>query len=384
MTFVGDRVLTHLRDVADHPDLSATKYTLVRRLDRGGMGTVYLVRDTELDRDVALKVLSAEDATGALAERMVREARHIARLEHPNIVPVHDAGRLPDGRVFYVMKLVRGKRLDEWRGENPSLPASLRLFLKVCEAVEFAHAHGVIHRDLKPQNVMVGAFGEALVMDWGLAKALRREAAARGAEDATHASQRAPGATTDAVTHASDHAADRASAAADGARATTLPLTAGAPLATTEHGAVVGTPAYMAPEQARGEIALVDERTDVYSLGAILRFLAAGRGAGDARDGASANGGGGGGIGAASLGSAPAPLRSICAKAMAPEREDRYASVRALADDIDRYLGEQPVAAHRESLAERANRLFSRHRTIVVLVVAYIVMRLVVLLTLGR
>jgi len=349
MTFVGDRVLTHLRDVADHPDLSATKYTLVRRLDRGGMGTVYLVRDTELDRDVALKVLSAEDATGALAERMVREARHIARLEHPNIVPVHDAGRLPDGRVFYVMKLVRGKRLDEWRGENPSLPASLRLFLKVCEAVEFAHAHGVIHRDLKPQNVMVGAFGEALVMDWGLAKALRHEAAAGGADGAAPADS----------------------------RETTLPIAAAvASLATTEHGAVVGTPAYMAPEQARGEIALVDERTDVYSLGAILRFLLAGRGASD--------GGGTGGIGAASLGSAPAPLRSICAKAMAPEREDRYASVRALADDIDRYLGEQPVAAHRESLAERANRLFSRHRTIVVLVVAYLVMRLVVLLTLGR
>jgi len=364
MTFVGDRVLNHLRDVADQPDLSGTKYELVRRLDRGGMGTVYLVRDTELDRDVALKVLSAEDASGALAERMVREARHIARLEHPNIVPVHDVGRLPDGRVFYVMKLVRGKRLDEWRGENPSAPAALRLFLKVCEAVAFAHAHGVVHRDLKPQNVMVGAFGEALVMDWGLAKALRHEAAAGGAD-------RVRGA--DAATRAEDARGRADGAAPTDSRETTLPLAAAAPLATTEHGAVVGTPAYMAPEQARGEIALVDERTDVYSLGAILRFLLAGRGASD-----------GGVAGGTPLANVPKPLRSICAKAMAAEREARYASVRALADDIDRYLGEQPVAAHRESLVERANRVVARHRTIVLLIAAYLVMRLIVLLTLGR
>ncbi|MFN0149713.1 MAG: serine/threonine-protein kinase [bacterium] len=361
MTFVGDRVLTHLRDVADRPDLSGTKYELVRRLDRGGMGTVYLVRDTQLDRDVALKVLSAEDPSGALAERMVREARHIARLEHPNIVPLHDTGRLPDGRVFYVMKLVRGKRLDEWRRENPSLPAALRLFLKVCEATAFAHSHGVIHRDLKPQNVMVGEFGEALVMDWGLAKALRHETpAAGGVEEASHASPARSG---------FGPAAD----SARGARDTTLPLAPGAHLATTAHGDVVGTPAYMAPEQARGEIALIDERTDVYSLGAILRFLIAGRSASDSGE-----------SGSASLAGAPKPLASICAMAMAADREARYASVRALAADIDRYLGEQPVAAHRESVLERANRLLGRHRTIVILIAAYLVMRLVVLLTLGR
>src|SRR6185503_10162198 len=104
--------------------------------------------------------------------RLRLEARLLARLEHPNLVPVHDAGTLPDGRVFYVMKLVRGKRLDVWMRTSPGRTTSLRLFGKVCEAMAFAHAHGVVHRDLKPENIMVGAFGEALVMDWGVAKVL--------------------------------------------------------------------------------------------------------------------------------------------------------------------------------------------------------------------
>src|SRR6267142_582789 len=134
------------------------------------MGTVYRAEDTELDRQVAIKVLNAREANEELAKRMVREAQIIARLEHPGIVPVHDVGLLPDGRVFYAMKLVRGSRLDEYAAENNSLKDRLRKFQAACEAVAFAHAHGVIHRDLKPQNIMIGSFGEVLVLDWGVAK----------------------------------------------------------------------------------------------------------------------------------------------------------------------------------------------------------------------
>lgn len=152
-----------------------------------------------------------------LAERLKREAKFIARLEHPGIVPVHDAGVLPDGRVFYVMKLVRGERLDVW-AKGRELRERLRMFRRSCEAMAFAHAHEVLHRDLKPENVMVGAFGEALVMDWGLARSVSEASPA---------------------------------------------------------GLVMGTPAYMAPEQARGEN--VTSSADVYGLGAILYALLSGR-----------------------------------------------------------------------------------------------------------
>jgi len=152
MTWLGDDAVARLRKIADEPDFSGTRYRLQREIARGGMGVVYEAEDIELQRHVALKVLSTP------------EVRVIAKLEHPGIVPVHDAGTLPDGRVFYVMKLVRGRTLEA--------TDHLRLFLAVCEAVAFAHSRGVIHCDLKPSNVMVGEFGEVLVMDWGVAKAI--------------------------------------------------------------------------------------------------------------------------------------------------------------------------------------------------------------------
>ena len=125
-----------------------------------------------LDRDVALKVLARRPRRRQAAARLEREAQILARLEHPGIVPVHDAGMLADGRVFYVMKLVRGERLEEARTGAP-IAEALRLFLRVCETVGFAHAHGVVHRDLKPSNIMVGPFGEVLVLDWGIARVRR-------------------------------------------------------------------------------------------------------------------------------------------------------------------------------------------------------------------
>src|SRR3954447_20686184 len=175
MKFLTDKALDRLRDLSDAPDLAGTRYVLLERVARGGMGLIYAARDEKLERRVALKVLDVEDRGGELARRLIREAQVLARLEHPGIVPVHDVGTLANGRVFYTMKFVEGQRLDKFIESVTSLPDRLRLFLRICDAVAFAHARGVLHRDLKPANVMVGAFGEVLVMDWGLAKILRQQ-----------------------------------------------------------------------------------------------------------------------------------------------------------------------------------------------------------------
>ena len=155
MTTPSDRALDRLRQATQWPDLTGTRYELQGEVARGGMGVVYRARDLQLERDVALKVIAVEAADADTAARLRREAKILARLEHPGIVPVHDVGELPDGRVFYAMKLVSGKRLDELLREGLPLRERLRLLLRICEPVAFAHAHGVIHRDLKPGNVMV-------------------------------------------------------------------------------------------------------------------------------------------------------------------------------------------------------------------------------------
>lgn len=159
MRFLSDDAVAHLREITEMPDLGNTRYELVRELGRGGMGVVYEVRDRELERTVAMKVVEHEWRA---------EARIIAALEHPGIVPIHDAGSLPDGRLYYTMKLVRGTRLDEWAKGEHGITERLRLFARICEPIAFAHAQGVVHRDLKPENVMVGEFGAVLVMDWGI------------------------------------------------------------------------------------------------------------------------------------------------------------------------------------------------------------------------
>jgi len=159
---ISEPALDRLSAMFRGPDVSGTRYEIISVLGRGGMGVVYLARDTVLDREVALKIVErpAGDAN---------EARILARLEHPGIVPVHDFGELPDGRLFYAMKRVRGDRLDRWMAAGHDLAERLGVFLRVCDAVAFAHANSVIHRDLKPENVMVGEFGEVLVLDWGIA-----------------------------------------------------------------------------------------------------------------------------------------------------------------------------------------------------------------------
>jgi eukaryotic-like serine/threonine-protein kinase len=306
------------------PDLSATRYEPLEPVGRGGMGTVYRARDRELGREVAIKVIGS--AHPDAVRRMLREARVIARLEHPGIVPVHDVGSLPDGRVFYAMRLVRGTRLDEEMRSGRPLPELLRIFERVCDAVAFAHAHGVIHRDLKPENVMVGPFGEVLVMDWGVAKVL---------------------------------AVEEEPPAPDG----TEPE---APPDATDHGTVLGTPGFMAPEQARGEVARIDERADVHALGAILRELMA---AADVSDGA---------------GKRPLrPLAAVRDRALAVDPADRYPSARELAADVGRHLDGLPVSAHRESAVERLARFGRRYRVAILLVLAYVVMRAILMLWTG-
>ena len=165
MSFLPDHILHHLRMAADRPDFSGTRYELEEEIGRGGMGVVYRARDTLLDRDVALKIVSTEASEAVL----------LARLEHPAIVPVYDAGILPDGRHYYAMRLVRGQRLDQFLPREGGLTARLRVFLRVCDAVAFAHSRSVIHRDLKPQNIMIGEFGEVFVLDWGIAQAAAAE-----------------------------------------------------------------------------------------------------------------------------------------------------------------------------------------------------------------
>ena len=160
MSFLPDRALDHLRQVTETPDLAGTRYEIESEIGRGGMGIVYRARDLHLDRLIALKVIESGP---------IDEPHTLAQLEHPGLVPVYDTGVLPDGRIYYAMRLVQGKRLDEFLRDDSALPARLRVFEKICDAVAFAHSRGVVHCDLKPQNVMTGAFGEVFVMDWGIA-----------------------------------------------------------------------------------------------------------------------------------------------------------------------------------------------------------------------
>jgi eukaryotic-like serine/threonine-protein kinase len=335
MKFLSDKALERLRDTTNIPDLAGTRYTLLERVARGGMGAVYAARDEKLDRRVALKVLETADRSGELARRLMREAQVLARLEHPGIVPVHDVGTLNDGRVFYTMKFVEGRRLDEHIETVESIPDRLRLFLRVCDAVAFAHARGVLHRDLKPANVMVGSFGEVLVLDWGLAKILPRVGESDPDTD--------PGVMASRPSIVP--AANRSPAGDAG---------------TTGHGTVMGTPGFMSPEQARGENERLDERSDVFSLGALLRFLASGEIPGGP---ARANRG------------IDKSLEAICAKAMATKAEDRYGSVTLLAADVSRHLDGLPVSARQETLLDKAGRFYRRHSVAILLIAAYLVMR---------
>jgi serine/threonine-protein kinase len=240
-------------------------------------------------------------------------------------------GELADGRPFYVMRLVRGTTLAE---HAPGLGRGelLRLFLQVCDAVAFAHARGVVHRDLTPRNVMIGEFGEVLVVDWGVARVVRE---VRG--------DRTPDAHDDVQSGVNAAGGD---APGDGER--------------TADGVVVGTPGFMAPEQAGGGSRDADARADVFGLGAILRHLLA-------------------------TGDAPVPraLAAIASHATAPDPAARYPDAPALARDVRRWLDGEPVQAYPENAFERLARVYGRNRPLILLLVTYAVVRIVILLWRG-
>jgi serine/threonine protein kinase len=314
--WLSDSALERLREAADSPDLQGTRYRLMGKLGQGGMGGVFRVFDSMLEREVAMKIISIADEDGSLASRLLQEARVIAKLEHPGIVPLHDAGNLPDGRPYYTMKLVQGKRLDEHLQSVNSLSDRLRIFLRICDAVAFAHAHGVLHRDLKPANVMVGPFGEVLVMDWGLSKllpsALKRE----------HLSAVSPDLEATPIAEQ------------------------------TAHGSIMGTPGFMSPEQRRAESS-VDQRSDIYSLGAILNFL----------------------IEEGNSQPVPRTLSAIRGQAMAEAAAQRYQAVPELAADVQHFLDGLAVSAYPEGPLARAWRWILRNRVWILLLLAYIVTR---------
>jgi serine/threonine protein kinase len=239
---------------AGRPALARLRdFRILDEIGRGGMGVVYRARDTSLDRDIAVKLLSERHpADSPVAQRFLSEARITGQLQHPGIPAVHQVGTLADGRPFLAMKLIKGSTLEDILKQRTDPSAErgrlLAIFEAVCQAVGYAHAHRVIHRDLKPANVMVGAFGEVQVMDWGLAKVLSEETPA----------------TADAQAAEQTRAWTEVSPTPDGA-------------AQTQAGSLVGTPAFIAPEQAVGEIERVNERADVFGMGALLAVILTGK-----------------------------------------------------------------------------------------------------------
>jgi len=299
---------------------SAARYEIGEEIARGGMGTVHLAHDRALDRKVAVKLMRLESKGAGLARRFAREVMLTARLQHPSIVPIYDAAVLEDGTPFYAMRFVAGQTLDRAIASAGTMAERLALVpavLAVAEAVAYAHSEGVVHRDLKPQNVLVGKFGETVVLDWGLAKDLH-------GHDDDRADQSEPIAGE----------ADIASAL-------------------TATGDVVGTIAYMPPERLHGGAS--DERGDVYGLGCILyQVLVADVPRRTLTEEPSAPSQRQAGV--------PVELEAIVVRAMQPTPELRYASAAELADDLRRFLTGKLVAVHAYTLRELLMRWLKRHR----------------------
>src|SRR5262249_27039304 len=355
MRFLSDRAIERLIEETDAPDMSGTRYRIIEPIGEGGMGKVYLAEDLRLNRRLALKVLNLP-INYEHARRIGTEAKIIARLEHPGVVPIHDFGKLADGRVFFTMKFVDGKRLDEYAREETSLPALLRCFHKVCETVSFAHSNGVIHRDLKPENIMVGSFGEVLVMDWGISKILWDSSTDKGGERAADGD--------DEITDTAKAHAER------------LIETAPADELVTGDGVALGTAFYMPPEQEHGHLDRQNRSSDVYGLGGVLYYLLAGRPP-ERRADSTLNW-------PASERRISPRLKAICSMCLSLEQSSRYSTVDELGREILRYLDGEPVIAYKENLAERSGRWLKRNRALVLLVLAYLLMRAVVFLFIRR
>jgi eukaryotic-like serine/threonine-protein kinase len=331
------------------PRPGGSRYRIVREHAKGGLGIVFLARDTELNRQVALKEIQDHFADDDVSRaRFLTEAEVTGGLEHPGIVPIYGLGRYDDGRPFYAMRFIRGDSLkdaiarfhqaDKDTRRDPgeralSLQTLLRRFLDVCNAIQYAHDRGVLHRDLKPGNIMIGKYGETLVVDWGLAKVTGRvESAVR-----------------------------------PGNEATLRPGLSGNSSATVA-GQALGTPAYMSPEQAEGKLELLGPVSDVYSLGATLYALLTGHAPVEGSDLATT-------LARVVAGDFPPPravnprvpraMDAVCLKAMALRATDRYGSARELAADIERFLADEPLTAAPEGLSQRLARWSRKHRAAV-------------------
>jgi serine/threonine protein kinase len=319
------------------------RYRLTCLHATGGLGRVWLVHDVSMGRDVALKELRPERARDtAIAARFLKEARITGQLEHPGIVPIYELGqRSAERGPYYTMRFVRGSTLAQScaeyharRTRRAAAPAELRdlltVFVAVCNAVAYAHSRSVLHRDLKPQNVVLGDFGEVIVLDWGLARIMGQP-----------------------------ESADRPSSVVDSADG-------GA--GQTQQGQILGTPAYMAPEQAAGHLDRLGPATDVYGLGAILYEILTGRPPLSGSDSMS--------VLQRVIHSAPqrprdvAPgtalaLEAVCLKALAKQPSERYASAKELATEVQRWLADEPVLAYRDPRTVRVARWARRHRVLV-------------------
>jgi serine/threonine-protein kinase len=322
------------------------RFRIIRPHARGALGEVYLARDEELHRDVALKEIQAPYAAHPDSRaRFIMEAEITGSLEHPGIVPVYGLNVHPDGRPYYAMRFIKGESLYEaiaafHQADLPSrdltertlaMRGLLTRFVAVCNAIEYAHSKGVIHRDIKPSNIMLGPYGETLVVDWGLAKAAGR-----------------------AVTSESREIPIRPSSSGS-ARATML-------------GQAVGTPSFMPPEQAAGKVDAVGPRSDVYSLGGTLYNILTGMPPfpGDDADEVIEQ------VLTRQLvpprrvkRDTPPPLEAIVLKAMRFDSRDRYASASELAQEVERWLADEPVRAYPEPAFQRLRRWTRRHRTFV-------------------
>ncbi len=293
------------------------RYRDVAPLGEGGMGEVRLARDLVVGRDVAVKRVRAPMDRDAIArERFLREARVQGQLEHPSIVPVYDLATTPDGRIYFTMRRVRGRALDETKLSRHALLSAMS---RVCLAVDFAHARGVVHRDIKPNNLMIGDYGEVYVLDWGLAKLT-------GSEDPL------------ALAFSEE-------SAVVGSGKTTV-------------GSILGTPGYLSPEQARGEE--VDERADVYALGVCLFEVLANKplfeiGPAQAMIVATLAGANARLSERAPEVDVPIELEAICVRATQTNRDDRFASAREMSEAIERFLeGDRDLERRRARARDHA------------------------------